>query len=169
MRVRTKYRTFSRTTHNKNIHQLIDRPPKPCPMAYESSDDGHKSHPTPSLMLSPPLLSRPSILPRSRTNNLRGSTKMGRFYVWAYLRHKMCSGGGTNKTKIKQLALNPFNRFNGRSRWQGLTGGCNNQLWMEETESGRHNNYYSSPGPIRGHWQLVLLSNATINIRGLCL
>jgi hypothetical protein len=50
VRVRTKYCTFSRTTHNKNIHQLIDRPPKPCPMAYESSDDGHRSHPTPLLM-----------------------------------------------------------------------------------------------------------------------
>jgi hypothetical protein len=24
VRVRTKYRTFSRTTHNKNINQLID-------------------------------------------------------------------------------------------------------------------------------------------------
>jgi hypothetical protein len=50
VRVRTKYRTFSRPTHNKKIHQLIDRPPKPCPMASKSSDDGHKSHPTPSPM-----------------------------------------------------------------------------------------------------------------------
>jgi hypothetical protein len=49
-------------------------------------------------LLLPPLLSRPSISPRSRTNSLRGSTKMGHFYVWAYLRHKMCSGVGTNKT-----------------------------------------------------------------------
>jgi hypothetical protein len=44
-------------THNsqQKIHQLIDRPPKPCPMASVSSDDGHKSHPTSSLM--PPLAS----------------------------------------------------------------------------------------------------------------
>jgi hypothetical protein len=33
----------------------IDRPPKPCPMASESSGNGYKSHPTPSLM--PPLAS----------------------------------------------------------------------------------------------------------------
>jgi hypothetical protein len=50
VRVRTKYRNFSRTTHSENIHQLIDQPPIPCLMAYESSDNGHKSHPTPSLM-----------------------------------------------------------------------------------------------------------------------
>jgi hypothetical protein len=50
VRVRTKYRTFSSTTHNKNIHQLIDPPPKPCPLAFKSSDDVHKSHPTSSLM-----------------------------------------------------------------------------------------------------------------------
>jgi hypothetical protein len=39
-------RTFSHTTQQSTI----DRPPKPCPMAFKSSDDGHRSHPTPSLM-----------------------------------------------------------------------------------------------------------------------
>jgi hypothetical protein len=46
-----KYRTFSHTTQQSTI----DRPPKPCPMAFKSSDDGYKSHLTPSLM--PPLAS----------------------------------------------------------------------------------------------------------------
>jgi hypothetical protein len=49
--LRTKVRYFSHTTQQSTI----DRPPKPCPMASESSDDGHKSHPTSSLM--PPLAS----------------------------------------------------------------------------------------------------------------
>jgi hypothetical protein len=41
-----KYRTFSHTTQQSTI----DRPPKPCPMAFKPSNDGHRSHPTPSLM-----------------------------------------------------------------------------------------------------------------------
>jgi hypothetical protein len=92
VRVHTKYRTFSRTTHNKNIHQLIDRPPKPCPTMATRAIQHHRW-----CLLSPPLLSRPSISPRSQTNSPRGSTQMGRFHVWAALWHKMCLGG-TNKT-----------------------------------------------------------------------
>jgi hypothetical protein len=52
VRVRTKVLYFLRTTHPS----ITDRPPKPCPMAFKSSDkNGHKSHTTPSLM--PPLAS----------------------------------------------------------------------------------------------------------------
>jgi hypothetical protein len=39
------------------------------------------------------------------------------------------------------------NRFNEQSRGRGPTGGCNNQLWVEEMEKDRHNNYSLSQGP----------------------
>jgi hypothetical protein len=41
---------FSRTTHNTTSHQLVDQLSKPCPMASESSDDGHESHLTTLMM-----------------------------------------------------------------------------------------------------------------------
>jgi hypothetical protein len=46
-----KYALF----YAKQLPSISDQPSKPCPMASKSSDDGHKSHPTPSLM--PPLAS----------------------------------------------------------------------------------------------------------------
>ena len=61
---------------------------------------------------SPPLLPRPSILPRSQRNSPRGSTTMGRFHGRAALRHKMCSGGGTYKTIGSRPAL--FDSFDDR-------------------------------------------------------
>jgi hypothetical protein len=51
-------------------------------MAYESSDDGHKSHPTPLLMSSLASVALEAVdFASEPKNSLHGSTKMGRFYV----------------------------------------------------------------------------------------
>jgi hypothetical protein len=51
----------------------------------------------------------------------------------------------------------------------GACLGHNNQPWVEETERGiSHNNYSSSPRPIRGHRQPVLPPNTTINSSHIC-
>jgi hypothetical protein len=45
------YQQKCHTFYAQHTHQLItDKPPKPCPMAFKLWDNGHKNHPTTSLV-----------------------------------------------------------------------------------------------------------------------
>jgi hypothetical protein len=109
VRVRTKYRTFWRTTHN---NQLIDRsidhrnhvrwPPNHRTMATRAIRHHRWCLPL------PPSPMRPSILLWGWWNSLHGSTKMERWGVRAALQHKMCSGRGrivTNRPRHIRIEL----------------------------------------------------------------
>jgi hypothetical protein len=120
----------------------------------KSSDDGHNraiQHHRWCLPL-PPQQLRPSILPRSQRNSLRGSTKMGWWWVggWSCSLAKDVLGLGM-VNGWHNWPPTGLNRFNERSRGRGSIGECNNQLWVKEMVGGRHNNYSLSPGPIRGN------------------
>jgi hypothetical protein len=125
---------FARNSQQKHP-SITDRPSKPCPMASKSSDDGRHSHPTPSSM---PSLASVAL---EAVNFAVGVTKQ------PPRQHDNGAMGGSSSFSTRcaregEEWKNPTrthsNRFNGRSRGRGSTGGHNNQLgwgrWRGETQ-----------------------------------
>ena len=116
--VRTKYRTFPRTTHNTNIHQYpsIDHrnhvrwPPNRRTMATTAIQQHRQRLPSPRLP------SKPSILPGSQQNSLGRDTKLGE------------RAAAPAQDVLGRGNPSHFKSIRASMRGVGQSGGHNNQL-----------------------------------------